>query len=498
LHHEKTPSFFVFSYKKYFKCFGCGISGDVFTFLQKKTGDSFINIIKQLTKQLGMNDKHINNNTNQKKHLLNIFTIANIYFKHSLFNNNGTIALNYLLQQRNLSTLIIKKWNIGFCPPNTMNFINCFLQKDYTISDIIKLGLLKQNKYGQYPFFYNRITFPIYNYVGNIIAFGGRIINTNATKQPKYINSQHNILYNKNHVLFHNQKNKLSNNNKPIVLVEGYLDAIAIDQVGFVALACCGTTLSNQHINFIKQFNNKNIVLCFDRDKPGLMASRKAMFILAKHNFNIKSIQMSAKDPSELIKLNQHQKLYLYLYNAKNAIINDIIQINHTKYHNIYDRILDIDKLLSIIKAHSRELVIRQYIKYASAILGDDESTLLKEIHINTNIIQNSISNTHAQHLNASDQLLLRSIFIFPHIIEILSIQSIHAINNNKLKQIFIIFKQKYKHINEINNFKSQILKLFKSYIWHNTQYQKLITLNVAKQIIKDFNKKSLLKSQET
>ncbi len=276
-HEEKTPSFSVNDEKGLFYCFGCKVGGNAITFLKKYNNFSFLESIKFLSNYLGLDlnlENYFDENINKKK--FEIFETANNFFKFSLKKNNS--ALNYLVG-RGINSEIQEIFDVGFCPSDE-DLINYFKKKEITKNDLFESDLLIKNKQNQFfGRFRNRITFPIFNFGNKIVGFGGRTINESKIK---YINSQESDVFKKGDTLFGLKQNfdhirKL----KEIILVEGYMDVIAMNQFNIkTSVSSLGTTLSKNQAMKIWSYTDTPY-LCFDGDNAGRLASKNiAMKVL--------------------------------------------------------------------------------------------------------------------------------------------------------------------------------------------------------------------------
>ncbi len=310
-HNEKNPSFIVNKEKQFFYCFGCKSNGNVINFLIKINNYNFLDAIKELSNISGIPILYNNNNFVNKNYLMNkkiffelMFNLNKIYIKSLLLNLNIN-KINKFLLNRNINYKCIINFSIGY----SYNFlVNKFI-KNLSYKNkyfLFKLGVLIKNKYGNfYDRLFNRIIFPIYNFNGNIIAFGGRsIINNNFSK---YINSASNIFFSKNHNLY-NFYNIIKNKNKlkKILVVEGYIDVIMLYKFGInYSVALLGSNISKKQIEMLYFYTNK-IIICLDGDKSNFSYINNMIKLLICF---INSERMSffvflpyGEDPDSLIK----------------------------------------------------------------------------------------------------------------------------------------------------------------------------------------------------
>lgn len=311
-HKEKTPSFTVDVSKEVFHCFGCGEGGDIFAFVMKIQNISFPQALEYLADKAGVQltykkvDKH---EQEKNKNLYELLSEANLFFQSNLFNNEGKEALNYLYG-RNLNYDIIKKFEIGFATNNN-KLTQHLLNSGYTQEQLMEVGLKARGENNIYEVFRNRIIFPIKNIKGQVIAFGGRGINSKDL--PKYLNSKDSSVFHKKQNLYalNSSYKNLKHNN--LILVEGYLDVINMYAYGYnTSVAPLGTAVSIEQIKSIIKIN-KTPIICFDGDQAG----RKASLRVAKLFLEILKPEVIPKfvllpegeDPDSFLQKNGKEKL---------------------------------------------------------------------------------------------------------------------------------------------------------------------------------------------
>lgn len=313
-HHEKSPSLQISPAKQIWHCFGCGEGGDVFGFVLKYENLEFRDALKILADKAGVKlPQHRPENKQQvdeKDLLLRINNFAARYYQEVLMSALGKEALDYL-RARGLTEGTIKQWQIGFAPayrtgrPDDFHALEQALaKKSVNIEDSIKAGVLAKNERGQvYDRFRGRITFPIYNYFGEIVGFSARILN-NGGESAKYVNSPETSIYNKSKILFGlNFAKDAIRKADEVVVVEGQMDCIAPHQAGFTnTVATSGTALTEDQLRQLGRLT-KNLKFCFDSDTAGQAAARRGGELALKNGFRLKLIVLkSVKDPDELIK----------------------------------------------------------------------------------------------------------------------------------------------------------------------------------------------------
>jgi DNA primase len=301
-HNEKTPSFTVSQAKQRYHCFGCGVDGDAITFVMAYNKLNFPEAITNLAESFHIPLEKVQLKAQKKPDeiLFDILETACNLYQHQLKNHSSA---NLYLQNRGLSPFVIDKFQLGFAP-QSWDFLLSNLTQTYTVEDLDKAGLIKQNQSQKwYDRFRARITFPIKNIKGKIVGFGARTI---ASDEPKYLNSPETELFIKNELLYGLYEASLQKNLTSIIVVEGYLDVISLAQAGILnAVATLGTAPNNFHIKQIFKKVDK-VIFCFDGDNAGRKAARRAMEASISELRNQKQVEFlflpQGEDPDSLVQ----------------------------------------------------------------------------------------------------------------------------------------------------------------------------------------------------
>ena len=301
-HNEKSPSFSVSPDKQIFHCFGCGVGGNVYSFLMKIEGINFIEAVQTLAERANIVLPTLENSADSAKEELKakVFKVneyaADFYHKN-LYKPEAKMAQEYV-KKRKLTNGTLEAFQIGFS--GKFNELYQELKKQgFQDQEMLESGLVNRNERGQYIDRYrNRLMFPICDARGRVIAFGGRVLDDS---KPKYINSPENVVYSKGRNLFGLNVAK-KGDLKKILIVEGYMDVISLHQRGITnVVAPLGTALTEQQ-GWLLRKNAEQIILSFDSDEAGLNAKIRAMDILQNMGCDIRVLQMEgAKDPDEYI-----------------------------------------------------------------------------------------------------------------------------------------------------------------------------------------------------
>lgn len=302
-HSEKSPSCTLYLENNSFYCFGCGAGGDVITFVMKIENLGYVEAIKFLADRAGMampEDSKNDESSRIKSRILEINRTAARYFYDTLTGSpDGEKGRRYFAE-RQLSAATITKYGLGYAPNGWSNLSNHLRSKGFYDDELIAAFLCKRGKNdGVYDVFRDRVMFPIIDLRGNVIAFGGRTIDGDG---PKYVNSSDTPVFKKSRNLFSLNFAKKSEE-KRLILAEGYMDVIAINQAGFEnVVATLGTALTQEQARLMSQYAEE-IIIAYDSDGAGQNATHKAINLLSEVGLRTKIIKMEgAKDPDEYIK----------------------------------------------------------------------------------------------------------------------------------------------------------------------------------------------------
>ncbi|MBR6679927.1 MAG: DNA primase [Clostridia bacterium] len=305
-HSEKTPSFTVFAATKSFHCFGCGAGGDVISFIMRAENLTYIEAVHLLAERAGIDIPEDNSSqereTVSKKRILELNLAAAKFFRECLFDKNiGGEAMEYLAGKRQLNMATIKHFGLGYSPNDFTALTRKMRSLGFTDEELIAAFLAKRSqKSGKlFDLYRNRVIFPIIDTVGNIVAFGGRVMDGS---EPKYLNTSDTPAFKKSRHLFAlNYARKFAE--QEMILCEGYMDVIALHEAGFEnAVATLGTAITPDQARIFAKYTKK-VIVCYDADRAGQMATSKAMRYLADAGVDCRIIKISgAKDPDEYVK----------------------------------------------------------------------------------------------------------------------------------------------------------------------------------------------------
>lgn len=385
-HVEKTPSFHISTAKQVYKCFGCGEGGDVINFVMKMENLDFMDAVRLLANRCGIDiNFNIDEETKQKielsKKYQDIHTeAARFYFANLVKSKNR--GYDYL-RNRGLDDKTIKRFGLGYSQDAWSSLMDYLIdEKGYSVEELLECGLIgkstKTDKY--YDKFRNRVMFPIFDYRGNVIGFGGRVLDDSL---PKYLNSSDTLIFNKRHNLYGLNFARKNLSSRTVILVEGYMDLISLYQYGIkIAVATLGTALTSQQARLIKRYAD-NVIISYDSDGPGTKASLRAIDILVEAGLSVKVLDLKdAKDPDEYVRKYGTDE---YRNAMKDAVPRIKFKIDNLK--STFDLSKDQDNIkfaqeaVNIIKQLKSPVEIDYYIKYLSEIVQLDEDAVKREIY---------------------------------------------------------------------------------------------------------------------
>ena len=326
-HSEKTPSFHVVPDRQMYKCFGCGKGGGAINYVMELENLPFKDAVALLAQRAGMEMPDFGSSPGareRRERILEINRQAARAFHRWLHGPEGAEGLRYL-QKRGLAQRTLTNFGLGFAPNRWDGLITELAAQGYDKRDLLDAGLAVSSKDGRiYDRFRNRVMFPIIDVRGNVIGFGGRVMDDST---PKYLNSPDTPVYNKSRNVFALNVAKSSKAGR-VILTEGYMDTIALHQAGFDnAVASLGTALTEEHGQLLARYF-KEAVIAYDGDRAGIAAAQRAIPILEKAGLKVKVLQVrGAKDPDEFIKTYGREAFAKLLDQSENQVDYRLAQI---------------------------------------------------------------------------------------------------------------------------------------------------------------------------
>jgi DNA primase len=318
-HGEKTASFSVAPDKGIYYCFGCHKGGGAVNFMMEVENLSYPDAVRALAKRVGLEvpeDEQYQSRYRAQERLWALMKEAGRFYHSQLYAPVGQQCLEYV-QKRGLNKAIVTRFGIGFAPNSWNALVDAMRKKGYTDQELKDADLVGERNGRIYDRFRNRLMFPIFDVRGNVIGFGGRVLDDS---KPKYLNSNETLIFNKRKNLFGMNFAKMTK--QPfIILVEGNIDVVALHQFGFDnAVASLGTSLTEEQVNLLSRYTQQ-VVLTYDTDEAGQRAAQRAIPMLEKAGIQVKVLQMKdAKDPDEFLHKFGPDRFKLLLEEAGNRV----------------------------------------------------------------------------------------------------------------------------------------------------------------------------------
>ena len=380
-HSEKTPSFSVAPDKGIYYCFGCHKGGGPVNFIMEIEGLDYPDAVRFLAKRAGLEvpeDAEYRSAYKKQERLRNLCKEAARFYRQELFAPGGQAARDYLVR-RGVSSQTVSRFGLGYSPDAWSALLDTMTKKGYTKEELLDAGLaLKSQKGSCYDRFRNRLMFPIIDVRGNVIGFGGRVMDDS---KPKYLNSPETSIFNKRKNLFALNVAKKTKAGM-LILTEGYMDAIALHQYGFdCAVASLGTALTEEHAQLLAKYT-KQVVLTYDGDEAGQNATRRAIPMLERAGLQVKILRMQgAKDPDEFLKAYGANKFQALLQKSENQAEYRLISLQ-----NKYDLSDDAQKVSflkeasELISTFTTSVEREVYATRAAQAAGITPESMLQEV----------------------------------------------------------------------------------------------------------------------
>ncbi|MBQ7044391.1 MAG: DNA primase [Clostridia bacterium] len=322
-HNEKTASFTIYPDSQSFYCFGCGAGGDAITFVRRIENLDYVEAVKVLAERAGMQMPEDGYDDSLAKHRQRILAAnreAARFFHSTMMSEQGRVGLDYFLG-RGLTMQTIKHFGLGYAPDSWDALLRYMRSKGFTNQELYDANLVRKSDKGErthyYDNFKNRAMVPIIDLRGNVIAFGGRVLDDS---KPKYINTSDTLVYKKSDGVF--ALNFAKNGNpSQIIVAEGYMDVIALHQAGFTnSIACLGTALTQEQARLVSRYAEE-VILSYDSDEAGQKATKRAIEIFGRTGVRIRVLKLTGgKDPDEIIKKFGKEKFRSLIDGAANDI----------------------------------------------------------------------------------------------------------------------------------------------------------------------------------
>lgn len=389
--NEKTPSFYVSPSKEIFKCFSSGKGGDAISFLMELEGINYVEALKYLAEKYGIEieeeeqtDEQIQAQ-NERESLFIVLNFANEFFKSNLLEHDEgrSIGLSYF-KERGLIEQTISTFGLGYALDQWDGLLNAAKEKGFTEDMLEKAGLILKSDNKTYDRFRGRVTFPIHNVAGKVIAFGARMLGKDKN-QPKYINSPETAVYHKSNVLYGiHQARKAIRDADRCFLVEGYTDVTSLHQAGIQnVVASSGTSLTKEQVQLIARFT-QNITILYDGDAAGIKASFRGIDIILEQDLNVQALVLpNGEDPDSFAQSVSHEELLSYLTEqAKDFIQFKLEVLTEGERNPTPDKkVATIKEIIQSIALMPDGIKRSVYINNSSELLEVDEQVLISELN---------------------------------------------------------------------------------------------------------------------
>ena len=318
-HNEKSPSFTVYPENQSFYCFGCGVGGDPITFVRKINNLSYVEAVKELASRAGMPMPEEDDKEGRARgRLLEINRCAARYFYEQLnaHTPEAAAARRYWKEKRGLSDAAIRRFGLGYAPEDFGGLLHYLRHRGFAEDELEHSGLVKRSQKGNlFDIFRHRVMVPIIDVRGNIIAFGGRVLDDS---KPKYINSPETMIYKKSRTLFALNVAKKAASRR-FILCEGYMDVISMHEAGFDTAVCaCGTALTQEQVKLMSEYADE-AVLCYDSDEAGQKATERSLHLFENSPVKVSVLSIpGAKDPDEFIRRYGRERFEMLLNGTAN------------------------------------------------------------------------------------------------------------------------------------------------------------------------------------
>lgn len=478
-HDDHDASMSVSVEKQIFKCFSCGESGNVFSFIAKYNNIPFDMAVKLLGEEKGIKVKTNDHNYLEKySEDYEVYELSTKIYQNNLNTVSGKNAIKYL-EERKINSLAIKKFRIGLSLSKNV-LVPYFNSKEYDLKKLVEIGLVTEFKKDK---FLNRIMFPLFDLNGNVVAFSGRIYNMQS--DSKYINTMETKIFKKGELLYnyHNVKNNLKKVDY-IIVMEGFMDVIRASIVGIdFCVATMGTALTKEHIKLLKKVTD-NIILCFDGDKAGEKATISALTLLEKENVSPRIIRLKEElDPDEYIIKYGVDSFLLEIENAISALDFKMdLHKSSKKLNSNIDLSKYLDEVLIELVKEKDSILVELTLKKLSSeydvsydVLKNKYNTYLNDKKVSENYLQNKkevikytgLKKRFTQYRKA-EYCLMYYMLMSDEVIDKVSANVIYFIDEDikYLSSEIINYRKKYGIIN---------ISSFISYINNNTELYNLL-----------------------
>ena len=386
-HAEKTPSFSVTPERNMFYCFGCHAGGDIFSFIMKRDGLDFKEALEILAARAGIKLASSTLGSREQEHKKKVIEVnraAAEFYYQMLLSQQGSVALKYL-EKRGIKPETVSTYKLGYAPDQWNTLEEYLLKKGFSQEYVKLSGLIKrnENRNSYYDLFRKRIMFPIFQYNGDILGFGGRILDDTL---PKYINTPETELYSKRQVLYglYQARQAIRSSNEA-VLLEGYMDCIKLQQAGINnCVASLGTALTKEQANLLCRYT-ENVLILYDGDEAGQRETLRAIDILAEEALKVQVVTLPAgKDPDDFLEIYGKEEFLQYIQNNKLSYIEFKINryLKEEKTLNLEAKVKIVNALKNDLNSLKSPIEKDYYVKILAQKLLMEPNLIYRELRV--------------------------------------------------------------------------------------------------------------------
>lgn len=386
-HSEKTPSFSVDPEKQMFYCFGCGVGGDIFSFLMQIDKLTFPEAVENLAQRLGITlqpgDSRQRKRLTELEQVLEANRRAKQFYQYLLYKHPRAEQARRYLINRGLTGAVIKKFHLGYAPDDWTALVQHMQKQGISTKVLEQAGLInaREHRTGYYDRFRNRIIFPIFNGQGRVIGFGGRILDDS---QPKYLNSPETIAFHKGKTLYGiNWAAREIRKAGQAIIMEGYMDVISAHQFGLEnVVASLGTSLTKEQAKMLKRYT-REVVIAYDADAAGTAATLRGMEILRQEGLNVKVMKLpEGLDPDDFLRQYGLERFKSFLLEQTFSLVDYKIKIamaNHDR-STVEGKAKIIDFVAKDLASMDSEVEREEYVRLLARKLGLSELAIFGEL----------------------------------------------------------------------------------------------------------------------
>ena len=383
-HQEKTPSFTVSSSRQIFHCFGCGAGGNVFSFLMRITGSSFPDTVRELGQKVGIEVKEsggsVGSSGTRSSQIEQLNRAVGTWFQENLHDRAiGALAREYLAS-RGIEAPVIERFGIGYAPSDWDLLSKALAKRGFSASELAAAGLTvaREHSSGFYDRFRNRVMFPITDLHRRVVGFGGRILGEGA---PKYLNSPDTPLFKKGQTLFALEvAREAVARLKTVIVVEGYFDAIALHQAGLThTVATLGTALTHEHIQVLRRFASKAVLL-FDPDQAGVRAALRGLDLFVNSGMGVTVVTLpDGEDPDTYVR-KEGSEAFAQLEAQAPSLLDFALEqsLKAAESSTLEERIRSVDEVLRILQKSEHPIEREERIRLVAERLGVNQQRLIE------------------------------------------------------------------------------------------------------------------------